>query len=411
MYKESNLTSIITRVFSANFFSASAGIILIIILSRFLTVEEFGRFNFIVSTIMIAYTAYDFGFVNSSVIFINKNLNSKNESLQHINFIYHRYAFFIFLLNLIGINLLKQFSQLSNYEIIMIGSSSFVLFIIKYMQALLLAHGKWGIYNNISLINNFSKLIIIGSILFFTSFSDTYVLSNISYIVYSIFLLVTVFLISKKYFTATTSRISNDRFREIISITWPIGLQNIILIILMRSDLLIINAFLDPKDLGIYSAANQLALIFPLLTTAISTVFLKVGSSLSKRNFLNEIIKTQKILLFPSIIIILCTFFFRTEIITLMFGMKYIESSIIFLILLVINILSVFFSGIESYTFIHKQKIFLLIKLFQLIIFLVSSLLLIKSLGLYALLISIAFYKIFGWLTCNLIVLNDNKVI
>ena len=104
---------------------------------------------------------------------------------------------------------------------------------------------------------------------------------------------------SKNLFLRKNQYITKIKSSEILSITWPIGVQNIILIVLMRSDLILINTFLSARELGIYSAANQLALIFPLLTTAISTVFLKEASSITKHKFLKQVFRTQKILFFP----------------------------------------------------------------------------------------------------------------
>ena len=93
----------------------------------------------------------------------------------------------------------------------------------------------------------------------------------------------------------------------------------------------------------------------------------------------------------------------------ILFGEKYLSSSLIFLQLLIINILSVFFSGIESFVFVHKQKTFLIIKIFQLMVFFASNFMLINILGLYSIIMSIALYKIFGWIICNFIVLKNYK--
>ena len=51
----------------------------------------------------------------------------------------------------------------------------------------------------------------------------------------------------------------------------------------MRSDLILINTFLSTRELGIYSAAKSISINFPSTsTTAISTVFLKEASSITR---------------------------------------------------------------------------------------------------------------------------------
>lgn len=409
MLKENSLNSKIIRVFGTNFFASLAGISLIIILSRLLSVEEFGRLNFIISLIMIMYTIYDFGFVNSSVIFINKNNENKNENIKNINYLFHNYAKSIFIINIILNLSVSLIFKLNSLEQLLLGIGSFSLFVVKYMQALFQSLGEWDDYNKISLINNSMKLLVVScGTLSFLSY-NTYDMSLIFYCIYFTLLIMVIGFFSKNLFLRKNQSIAKAKSSEILSITWPIGVQNIILIILMRSDLILINTFLSAKELGIYSAANQLALIFPLLTTAISTVFLKEASSITKHKFLKQVFKTQKILFFPSLIIISFSVFFHSEIIEILFGEKYISSSLIFLQLLTINILSVFFSGIESFVFVHKQKTFLIIKIFQLMVFFASNFMLINILGLYSIIVSIALYKILGWIICNFIVIKNYK--
>ena len=146
------------------------------------------------------YTIYDFGFVNSSVIFINKNNETKNENMKTINYLFHNYTKFIFIINII-LNLSISFIfKLNIFEQLLLGIGSFSLFIVKYMQALFHSFGKWDDYNKISLINNSMKLLVVScGTLSFLSY-NTYDMALIFYCIYFILLIIVIDFFQRIFF-------------------------------------------------------------------------------------------------------------------------------------------------------------------------------------------------------------------
>lgn len=396
----------ILKVFSTNILSAGLGFLLMVILSKYLSVSDFGKINYVISIIMILYALYDFGAVNTIVIFYNKfNKELNNNALKILNIFFKRYIFFIFFISIISGFVLDYLSNLEILEIIIITLNSLLLFIVKFMQAIFQAKGKWNTYNNITLINNLIKITIISFAAYVAAEKYLYDSILYAYGLYIILLFGYVLFKSFKYLEID-NKIKMQNYR-ILKIMIPIGLINVVLILIQRGDILLIERYLDQHQLGLYSIANQLAMIFPIIATAMSIVFLKQASENDKIYFKEKIIKKQKYLILPSFFILLIVTIFAEDIIRIIYDVKYIESKYILIILLYIQIIGIFFTAIESYTFVHYQQKYLIIKLIQLFLFILISIILVERFNLIGILIAMGISKIFSWIVTTILVVKS----
>jgi O-antigen/teichoic acid export membrane protein len=167
---------------------------------------------------------------------------------------------------------------------------------------------------------------------------------------------------------------------ELIRYSWPLGLSNIIWVILFGMDTLMLGYFLDTVQVGIYSAAAIVVLLLFMLPHAISILFLPTITNLySQEKDIGFLYKAVSKWLFyfnlPLAVIIIC---FSKEIIALLFGPPYLAASQAMVILT----LGYLFC---SFSFIHWRILWLHKK--TLLFFLVNLALLVTNLALNCLLI------------------------
>jgi len=398
------MKKIILGVIFSNFLGAGFGFLLNVFLARTLSLKDYGKINLLFSLILILFTIFEFGISNTLVIFINKfkkKFGVKN-IVKNINSLFFIYLLFTFVVAGIILNLIRNFFSLSELESYIVFFSSIVLLIYRYLNSFHQAFGEWRLYNFLNIANNLFKFLCITlSILIFPIFTNinTYNLTLVGLSIAYFLLIILSIILSSKYIKIldfNVLKINNDIIKDFLKILLPIGLSNIFIIITMRLDNLIIEHFLGPKKLGIYSAANTLALVFPLITVSIMNVFLQKTAS-KKKKFIESILNNQKKYI-PYLLIILILFIFLSkELIILLFGEKYIESASIFRILLIAYIGGIFFTPLESYYYTHYPNLILKLRFFQMIIVVIGMLIVINTFALIGVAIVIVMSRILGW--------------
>lgn len=395
------MKKILFSVISSNFIAAGLGFLIKVILARFLNISYFGRINLIFTIVVMMFTIADFGICNSFVIFYNRTKDKiKYDPIYYFNSIYIKYLFIIFILSIPAILVIKSVYNFSLKEILVILTVFYFFLVFRYLNSINQAKGKWLTFNLLNIFNNFSKLICfaISALLFYYSFHYFTKYQSIlaGYFGYAFLLIIISFLVNRKYIKSNSEKIEQKYVKELKSILIPIGLANVFIIVTMRFGDLIIAKVLGNSKLGIYSAANTLALVFPLITSSIMNVFLKEAAG-KKKQFLAKILMYQKKYFGILILILVLVIIFSKYFILFLFGSEYNEAINIFRILIIAYIGGIFFTPMESYFYGNKQKIILWMKLTQMLIVVIGSIILIDYLGLYGVATVVVLSRIFGW--------------
>ena len=362
---------------------------------------SFGKINLIFTIVVIMFTIADFGICNSVVIFYNRTKNKiEVDPIYYFNSLYIKYLFLIFVLAFPSTIILKKLYDFSLIESTVLFIVFYLFLIFRYLNAINQAKGKWLKYNLLNIFNNLCKFIcfaVFTILLYFIfHYLTKYQSILIGYIAYSISLIIVSSRVNKNYLKISKRKIEKKYVKELKSIIIPLGLANIFIIITMRFGNLIIAKVLGNKELGIYSAANTLALVFPLITTSLMNVLLREASG-QKTDFLAKILKNQKKYIMVLILVLILTIFFSKYFILLIFGSSYIDAMNIFRILLIAYIGGVFFTPLESYYYGNHQKTILFIRFVQMLVVIIGSVISIKHFGLYGIATTVVISRIIGW--------------
>jgi O-antigen/teichoic acid export membrane protein len=410
------LKKTILSVISSNILGAGLGFLLNIILARILSLEEFGRINLVLTFIIILFSIFEFNFSNSIVIFYNKekkDIFDDKKLIYYVNYLFIRYFVSITFISLIILFILRHYYTLSTIEVFVIFINFTMFLLYRYIISLNQAVGDWKKYNLMNILNNafklFFTLICLFIFTFITHKFTYYESSLIGFIIFSIIFFIFVLFKSKELIHFVKKIYSNKNYLKIFrNIIIPLGISNLFIVISMRIDILIIEEYLTEKDIAIFAAANILALVFPLITSALRNVYIRQGA-LEKNNFLVNILKSQKKLL-PLILfiffisILLSKYFFE-----FLYGSQYSDSVIIFNILIIAYIGGVFFTPLESFFYSHHQKSILLLKFLQMTIVIIFEIILVQYFELVGIAIAIVLSRIFGWI--YLILKTRNELI
>lgn len=392
-----NLLKTIGNVFLFNVLSAGFGYLFTILTARMLPVEDFGRVSLVISYIYICSTIADFGLNNAVVTIPNSGTNRMRgtQILGFFNYLFLRMISITFPITLIAMFFifgLKEFSVLELF-VLLVSSFSFLLF--RYVQSLQQSKGEWKRYNVVNTLNNILKILILIIITAFLMDAEIDAVFY-SYLIYSCVLLLGGLIYFLSFGINASYRKEQDLCIRIKRHLCYIGLSNIFVVLTMRMDLVFIDKFLTTEDLGIYSAANSLALIIPLFTGAIMNVLLKYIPS-SPLAFLIRLKKVQLKAIPFAIIFIVLLFFLSSHIIPIIYGERYEGSVIYFAILGSIYLLSILFTPLEAYFYSEKPKSILFLKVGQFILMFLILYFFIEKWGLYGVTLSILTSKMLSW--------------
>lgn len=392
---------IVTIVTLFNFAAAGIGFFTTILLARWFSYEIFGRINLLLSLSAILITFLQFGFQNSLVIFSNKQ--DGRFDVARLFFVNREYLKYLLI---IGFPFLLLFIYFSNKtylysieEIFFLLVSPIFLVIYNYVATFYQAAGIWLKYNVLNLLYSLLKAIII-LLTFFIIYvirkeSYTYNDYIYSFLAYSLILFAIGWLTSIKYihFGHPNKELKGQLYKTLI----PIGISNLLIIIIMRVDNIIIEHFLGVKDVAIYSAANSIAFAFPLITSSIMKVLMKEVSKNSLL-YLEKILFYQKKYFIHLIVTILLTFLIAPYLIPLLLGERYTSSVIIFQLLSIVYIGGIFFTPLESFFYTEDPYKILLIKVLQIFIVVVFGIIFIYFFSLVGMSIAIILSRVVAWI-------------
>ncbi len=305
-----------------NFFS-------ITLAARYLGVDSFGKFSYILAVVVIVSKLIDFGF--SPIVFREHSNDKKNYSLLNTALII-RTLFFFVVLALFNLALwLFSFETIETLlaNILLFNtffSTKFIsireLLDIPFKVRLAMHYPMMVI-----LIDNCILLLFVIAMPYFnggiTYFVTVYVISNIPG-----FILI-LFFLRKRYQFIPKFNLENAKWLFITSL--PLYGFVLVDILYQQLELLFLNHYHDYYEVGIYSAGLRLVmplLIFP--SAIINTVFPIITKNIKTDNKQNEVIINTvfKVLFFFAFILAIGVAFHSSSLVTFVFGNDYIEAAI-----------------------------------------------------------------------------------
>lgn len=341
--------------------------IIMILLTRLLSIEEYGVFNYIVSLVLLMSVVMDGG-INNFVF--NKSLQNNIESIN----IYFNARFFLSLI-IIGIFSVSLFVLKVNH-LFDIALYSFFVFLnstLSFFKMLARGRGLKKIDLQNILFDPFFRLILL-SILFFVGSKYSLQELLISFAIVEIALFIYSFLQIKKYI-----------YLNIIFSNMLLNIKNVVVeskhfllyyfffVMIQRMDVIMISNYINPKSVALFSSAYNLYMVIILFFS--SWITSSLFKSISNRS------KFFQLLIFTLIIyfIIAIFLFFTIDIIytyiypnEYLAGSSYLKYFLIGLPFMIFTYLSIY-----SLNYINKQKI-------NMIVFITISTLKLSSLLLLA---------------------------
>ncbi|MCF7918812.1 MAG: oligosaccharide flippase family protein [Candidatus Cloacimonetes bacterium] len=415
---ESPIKRAFVSVFFGNMITAGLSFLLNVLLSRFLTVAEFGKISLIFSLVITFFTIADFGFSNTTIIFYNRYREKyRINPLHYLNTIYFRFWAVISLLSVpLILIFIRPYFQLGYYESLLILFVFVPFMVFYYLNSCNQAKGRWLQFNLLNVSNKLLQIIAIflSVLIFYTilGIQSRYQSVLWGYNLYPILLLIICFAFNYHFLHfARAKDTSQNSLADLGKIALPLGITNIFVIISMRFGYLVTEKVLGSEELGIFSAANTLALVFPLITTSLMNVLLRETAT-RKQDFLRKIITHQKKYALWLLLILTMSIFGSRFFILTIFGENYAGSIDIFRILLIPYIGGIFFTPLQSYFYSHQPKTIMTVQGMQMLIVIIGSILLIRYYGLTGVALAITLSRVAGWIyifSTALVTLKNEK--
>ena len=399
-------------ILSVSFFnviSAGLAFLINIFLARYLSIEIYGRINLLLSFTLIINTIGDLGLSNTNVIFNNKlkDEHSKEVLLNAVGYFFKKYFNSILIISGVLIIIFSLWFKLSYIEIGFLFFQGVLIIFFRFLLSFHQAFGNWSKFNVLNLSLNILKFLFLG-----LCFIIPLLLRSQPILSYDLVLgllsLACIISFSLTLFFSRRYAVINRHIKvevklenEFNKIWYPLIGINIIIVLAMRSDTLIIQYFLGEKSLGIYSAANSLSMVFPLITNSIMQVLLKETSN-KGTDYLKRIIELQKRYFVYITLVLFAIELLAYYLIPFIFGSQYEDSVIYFQILILAQLGGLIFTPLESYFYSKNTKFIFYLKGIQLVIILTFSISFVQSFGLFSVAIAVLLSRVIGWIILSI---------
>ncbi|MFC1658841.1 oligosaccharide flippase family protein [Candidatus Omnitrophota bacterium] len=387
---KSQLARHLTLVFAGNLLAAGLGFITVLMISRSLSVSDFGMFNLAISVIIIAPSLASLGMDTSMIKFassyLGRNQTSEAAEVLRINF-YARIivgsvlAIIIFagagifskrVLNYPG---LATLLKLTAFGVLATG-------IFNYLKSALYIHKLFNRYVLLQLLFDLSKLLIAGLLIFSRKLSVFYAVL--------IFSLVPL-LAALPGFWQIRNKLAAKKvyvpglLKQLLSYSKWAFINNVCSRLFPYISIFMLAKMLSSHAVGIYGLALNLTYIFPILIASLGSVLLPETSRFTEISQVEKYIQgSLKISLFLSLLVFPFLFFSR-DIIAFFFGHRYLDSVIIFNWLLLSYIFATVSSPIRSALYsMNKPWVISIVDLLRVSAMAIGCYLLIPPFGLLA---------------------------
>ena len=395
-------------VLSGNVMSAALNFAYMYGLAVFLSEEDFGKISLILTVVAIVEIVMNFGSSSAMIGYVNGDEMASRNGLKARVFCFSfRWSLLMSVFSFIILTAIGSNFGIAFYEIIVVVVVSFCLSMYSNVIASYQSDQNWKVQNIFLIVNNATKLLVVCFlfalvIIGFFDISD-YDLVLVSLMIYSFGLVfLAIFISIKKGFFRIGQKIQKDMM--VFRYAYPLGLANITIILSMRLDGMLIVLLLGPVAFAAYSAANILGLAIPLLTRSLMNVAFSVASKKSTE-YIHQVWQ-QQIKIAPYLLgVASCICLISPYLMGWLYGEKYSDGSVVFLILSLGYLGGVFFVPLESYFYAHRPKRILFYKLGSLLSLIVTGYPFIYFYGIEGAATCVLFSKVVSW--C--LVLRDTR--
>ncbi|PPK59393.1 O-antigen/teichoic acid export membrane protein [Malaciobacter marinus] len=354
---KSKILQDLLKVLSGNIVAQGIGFLTIIIISRDLGPAQYGVFSLLLAIFTIAIQVSDFGVSISYVKYVSENLSKAREIF--ITVILSKVVLSLFIIAILYFlsGFLSEFffgsykyQKLIETIAIAILFHSFFGVVVSHYQAV----QNFKVFAYLNIAQNMLKFfsIVIVAVIFSQEKHLEYFMFSYAFIV--MFLLIGVSLKNYKLLRYI-KQFNFYYFIQIYKLGLWVFLSSLAVIIYMRLDIAMLEKMGDSVEVGYYSVAMNLAMIFLLLTnTIVVTLLPKMNEYLANNSIKGYI---TKILSKTKFLLLIFIFFeiLSPYLIYIFFGREYEASTILFQILLIaflpqliINPISLVFCSINK---------------------------------------------------------------
>ena len=383
----SQLARNLTLVFAGNFLAAGLGFLSVLIISRALSVSDFGLFNMAISVILIVPYLATLGMDTSMIKFASSYLSTGKitEATQVF-----RETLFVRVITstIIAIVIYSTAPLLSKrifhypnlvplIRLAAFGVLSVPLF--NYVKSALYIYRLFKDCVMLQLLVDFAKLFTVG-ILIFSLKLNTFSAVAVFTFIPLLGVLFGFWQIRPKLFSKGKS--PRSLFGQLLSYSKWVFVSNVCATLFLYIAIFMLAKMLGIKATGIYGLALNLTYIFPIIIISLKSVLLPEVSRFSEIAQFEKYIKgSLKISLFLTVLVI--PFLFISEkIIPCFFGSRYLDSVAIFNWLLLSYIFRTISSPIRSALYsLNKPHIIAFVELFRVTAMILGCYLLIPSFG------------------------------
>lgn len=286
------------NVLSGNIIAQGTGYLSIVMISRNLGPEQYGIFSLLVAIFTLSVQLSDLGLSTPYVKYASQ-LNCSHK-IRGLFFSVMAVRILISLLTAASIYYLSEELSLFLFEtytysreIRIIAFSLAFQAIFKQLITQYQAMQKFKGYALLSIYNQLLKLAAV--ILFVYLFSNHAIITLLT-VAFSFSVIPVLFLQSLTKFNPRKSfSLRIAPVKRIFKMGIWIFLSSVAVLLMMQLDMFMLQKLSTPEEVGYYSAANQLAMVFPILSMSIMTTILpKLGSYIKKHSIRHYVVTVLK---------------------------------------------------------------------------------------------------------------------
>lgn len=342
--KRSQIIKDTSLVFIGKVSNAALSFISTILLSRALGPEDFGVFTAITALLIIIMNFCDFGLGTSTIRYVSEFL--KKNQMLHVSYIailsLKVRIFLAVIVIFLGLLLAKPISYylLNNNSyvdcILILMSGVLPAILLNYFESLQISYSNYKHVVIMNLIVGLSRVVMVCGVIFLY---NTLPLSFAIWIyVLGLFFGVIYGLLKRPQYHRWDNEFEKqygDQLKKILFgfSKWVI-LTSLISTIAMQVDIFMLGKNSTLQELGIYSTAQKLAFIFPILTGILNTILLPKVSIMDSKTI--RVYFKKVLLLIPLVsILVIISIYLSTPVIGTLFGAQYTGSIIVFKVLVI----------------------------------------------------------------------------
>lgn len=362
--------------------------ILNVLIARTLLPESYGLWVTMINTLMLLSQLSDLG-INTGYIRFGSTYLKESTKLRVVHRLVLRIKFYICLaIIVIGLLFSKPLTvwlfKSTEYQLLIILAviGSFCLSLFGYLVSFLQIKQWFYLLSKIEVVNNLIRVILIVVLL------TTGVVKIDIYIL--IYCLVPLLIYLFCYFKFMRSEVcveieerrlyENQIAKDLIQFIRWVVISSFSVMLISRIDVYIIQYYYSTYEVGLYGSASQLAMIFPLITTSLTTVLLPKVSQMTQSQELDKYIRSIFKFIPAIVVFFVLIILFSHDLLSIVYGEQYHGVEDIFRILLFGTIIGTIINPISLVFYaIRKEKVLTILNVIQLLIALALNLILVPK--------------------------------